>query len=325
MKAVVTGGPGFVGSHLVERLSSENAQVVCIEHPRADRRWLERAAVDFRPCGLACVDELTDHLRGADVVYHLAALTKARRPEDYYQVNTEGTASIVKAAARQQTPPLIVLASSLAAIGPSTATEDLSDRTTPHPLTHYGNSKLLAEAVMHSYADEVPSVVFRLSSVYGPRELALLKLFQMIRHGLALTVGSWDREASLLYVHDLVDAFMMVTKATNAVGRTFCLAHPTPTTWEQFALLIGRALDRRPKLISVPRPVAQGIAIAAEFGAWVSRSSATLNREKICEITQERWVCDVTRTLEMLRFVPQYPVERGVQLTADWYRQNGWI
>ncbi len=326
MKAVVTGGAGFVGSHLIERLADEGAEVVCIERPQASAEQLNGTPVEFHDCGLNDEDELTTCLRGADVVFHLGALTQARVPEDFYRVNTDGTAAVLRAASRQKSPPLFIFASSIAALGPCNGNGDLTDRSVPHPLSHYGNSKLLAEAVVHSYSDLVPSVVFRLSSVYGPREMAVLKLFRMIKYGLALTVGPWTRQVSLLYVDDLVEAFVRAAEIPHDVaGETFCLAHPTPTTWEQFALTIGRVINRQPRLLSIPKPIAKGIAVSAEIAARLHGSAAILNRERVREISQDRWVCDVSKTINTVGYMPAWPVERGVAETAEWYRRAGWI
>ncbi len=326
MKAVVTGGAGFVGSHLTERLANGGVEVVCIERPKASTMQLNGTHVDFHDCGLNDEDELRKCLRGADVVFHLGALTQARTSEDFYRVNTDGTAAVLRAASRQESPPLFVFASSLAALGPCSGNGDLTDRSIPHPLSHYGNSKLLAEAVVHAYADDVPSVIFRLSTVYGPREMAVLKLFRMIKYGLALTVGPWSRQVSMLYVVDLVEAFVRSAEMPQAVvGQTLLLAHPVPTTWEQFALTIGSVLNRKPRLLSIPIPVANGIAVSAEVAAHLQGSAAILNRERVREISQDRWVCDVSKTINTLGYMPAWPVERGVAATADWYRHAGWI
>src|SRR2546425_3332289 len=88
MRAVVTGGAGFIGSHLIEALVQRGDEVVCVERPGASRRWLDGLDVCYRDSGLEDVSELTAALAGADVVFHLAGLTEARAPQDFYAVNT---------------------------------------------------------------------------------------------------------------------------------------------------------------------------------------------------------------------------------------------
>jgi len=221
--------------------------------------------VRYRDWGLDDARSLVGAFAGADVVFHLAGLTEARVPRDYYAVNTEGTARVLEAATAQHAgAPRVILLSSLAALGPCRNGDRLSPYTVPYPITHYGHSKLLAEAIAHAFADRVPATIVRLTSVYGPRERGVLKLFQLVRRSVAITVGSWQRELSLVYLKDVVHGLLAAAASDRAVNRTYCLAHPEPVTWSQFAHAVGRALERDPILLSVPTPVAWAVAVAAE-------------------------------------------------------------
>jgi nucleoside-diphosphate-sugar epimerase len=219
----------------------------------------------------------------------------------------------------------VVLLSSLAALGPCRDSAPLDAETLPCPLSHYGQSKLLAEAAVHAYADRVPAVILRFSAVYGPRERGVLQFFRMVARGLALTTGSWDREVSMIYVADAVEALICAARAPGAVGRTFCVAHPDPVSWGGFADATAEALGRRPLRIALPVPLAQLVAVVAECTALIAGRPALLNREKLRELVQQRWVCDVTRAIRELRFEPAWPVIRGTASTAAWYRAARWL
>ncbi len=326
MRVAVTGGAGFIGSHVIEALVARGDEVVCIEREGASKQWLRDLPMEFRTHGLSNGRELTDALDGVDLVFHLAGLTQARRVSDYYAVNTEGTARVLQAAARHgAAAPRVVLASSLAAVGPCRRGQPLSLDSVPRPLSHYGHSKLLAEVMMHAYADRVPGVILRLTSVYGPRERAVLMFFKLVQRGIALTIGGWDREVTLLYVGDLVNALLAAGSIGRAVGRTYYVAHPTPLTWRDFANAVSWELERRPVLVSVPQSIARIVAVGAELGAFVRRTAAILNRERVREMTQRRWVCDVGRTIREIGYHPTFPLQRGVHHTAAWYREAGWI
>jgi len=325
MRTVVTGGAGFVGSHLTETLISRRHEVVCIERPGAARGWLEGLPVEWSDCGLEDETRLARHFEGADVVFHLAALTEAPASDDYYRVNTVGTARVLRAAARCSTPPRVVFMSTLAAVGPCRDGERIDGHTVPIPMSRYGHSKLLAEAVLHAYRDLVPGVILRFPSVYGPREKAALKLFQMVSHGVALTVGDWQREFSLIYVQDAVEALVAAATSPCAVGRTYCIAHPETLTWATFARLVGGAMGRSPVLLSVPVPAARAIALGLEGLARLRRHAAVLNRDRVREISQRRWVCDPSPAMSEISFTPRFPATRGVPATLGWYRQEGWL
>lgn len=326
MRAVVTGGAGFIGSHLIEALVARGDDVVCVERAGASLRWLQGLDVTVRDCGLEHERGLSDAFAGADAVFHLAALTEARTPADYYAVNTEGTARVLRAAAAQPgSAPRVVVMSSIAALGPCRSGAPLTPDTVPFPISHYGHSKLLAEAVVHAYADRVPAVVIRASSVYGPRERAVLKFFRLVRRGLALTIGPWDREVSLIYVTDLVQALLAAADCDGAIGRTYCVAHPEPVSWNRVADVIGGVLSRVPRKLSIPGPVARVVALASEACAALRRQAAILNRERVRDLTQQRWVCDPSRAIAELGFQPAYAVERGMAATGVWYREAQWL
>ncbi|MEN8005930.1 MAG: NAD(P)-dependent oxidoreductase [Candidatus Krumholzibacteriota bacterium] len=326
MRAVVTGAAGFVGSHLVEKLLGRGYEVVCIERPGALQGWIEGLDVEFHDCGLADHEILNDLICPADVVYHLAALTEARTPDECYEVNTRGTANIMQAAAGcAASPPRVVFMSSLAAVGPASAGESLTSDTPPRPLSHYGRSKLQAEAVVHAYSDRVPAVVCRFPAIYGPRDRVVLKLFRMVARGFALTIGPWDREVSVVHVLDAVNGLMAAAQSSAAPGRTFNLAHPQSVTWGQFVLAIGRALGRRPVKVAVPVAAARPIALVAEVAAMLGRRAAVLNRDRVRELSQLRWVCDPGSAIREIGFQPGFSLETGVASTGVWLRRNQWI
>lgn len=326
MRAIVTGGAGFIGSHLIEKLLESGHEVTCLERSGARRGWLEGLPIDWKPIGLEDDEALRQAFGGAGVVFHLAGLTEAVRPGDLYSVNTEGTARVIRAAASfNGSAPHVILLSSLAAIGPCRNGESLSPDSIPCPLSHYGNSKLLAEAVVHAFEDRVPATIVRLPAVYGPREKAVFALFKMLKRGFGVTIGRWDREASMIYVKDVVQGLMAAATSDRAVGRTYCLAYPRPINWTELAETAGSVFGRRAQLMSLPAFAANPIALCCEAAARFSGKAAILNRDRVREISQERWVCDSSRAIDEIGFAPAYPIGRGVRESIAWYQKERWL
>jgi nucleoside-diphosphate-sugar epimerase len=171
----------------------------------------------------------------------------------------------------------------------------------------------------------VPVVILRFSAIYGPRERAVLRLFQMVRRGLAVTVGSWERDVSLVYVADAVQALLAAATAPGAAGRTYCIAHPEPVRWSDFARSVGDAVGRAPRLVSIGPGIARLVAIAAEESSRLRGRVAILNRDRVREVSQERWVCDARPAMEEIGYRPVFAAWRGVAATAAWYREEGWL
>jgi nucleoside-diphosphate-sugar epimerase len=331
VRAVVTGGTGFIGSHLVEELLRRGDEVVCITRPGAVRRWIAGARARFVDCGFQDGRQLARMMAGADVVFHIAGRTHGL-PAELYASNTSATARLVRAAAAQGSAggaPHVILASSIAAVGPCRDGVALTSATSPAPISRYGRSKLAAEAQVRRYAGRLPATILRLPSVYGPREQGLFRLIKWITRGFAVTVGTWDREASLIYVRDLVQG--MIAAAMSPPGapvvRLYYLAHPAPVSWAAFAAAVGRAVGRGsdPIRVSLPRGPALAFARCADWVAALRHRSSSLNRDRVCEISQRRWVCDPSSAIGELGFAPSFTLEEGMRETVAWYRAAGWL
>lgn len=325
MRVVVTGGAGFLGSRLIETLAARGIEVVCIERPGRTRPAIAERCECYANAGLEDVERLRELFAGASTVYHLAALTHARAPRHYYEVNTEGTRAVLEAAAGLDVPPRVILSSSIAALGPCRNGTPLSPDSVPYPLSHYGYSKLLAEAVAHAFADRVPVTILRFSAIYGPRDRSLVGVFRMMRMGLALSVGPWDRIASLIYVDDAVQALIAAATSQSAVGRTYCVTHPDPVSWQTFARVLGGTVGRSPILLTIPARVARGLALGVEVWARIRRRAAYLNRDRVREVSARGWAVDTSRATRELGFRAAYSLDRGLAATLAWYREARWV
>lgn len=327
MRVIVTGGTGFIGSHLVEALVGRGDDVVCVGRPGGGRGWLADLPVAYADVGVHDTGPLARLFEGADVVFHLAGRNHARSAAQLRALNTDGTACVVRAAAvHGAAAPHLVFASTIAAVGPSPDGGSLSPDSIPAPLSNYGRSKILAEAVLHAFADRVPTTIVRLPSVYGPRDRGLFKLFRLIQRGVAFTVGSWDREVSLIHVSDLVQGLLVASaRGARPSGRIYYLAHPELVAWRAFARAAGAALGRDPLLVSVPARLARAVALGFETVAALRQSSTSVNRERMMEIAQQRWVCDPSRAITELGFTPRITIAQGIPETVAWYRDARWL
>ena len=332
MKAYVTGGTGFIGSHLVERLVDQGYHVTCLIRQTSNLRWLNHLLTAKSPQlqlvmgALHDSDVLAQHLRDADLVFHLAGLTKAPDAATYDRVNAEGTQSLIEACLEAQ-PNLdrFVYCSSLAAVGPSCDTTPKTEDVSPKPLTDYGSSKLRGELIVRDYANQLPITIIRPPAVYGPRDADIFLFFQMINRAVMPILGDADKLLSLVHVKDLVTGLYTAAVSECAIGETYFLTDGDIHTWLGIERVIADALEKRPFTVKIPLFLLDFISIFTEAAGKLTRQAPTLNRQRVRDLKQRFWICDSTKAQQELGYRPTYSLEKGMQATADWYRMHGWL
>jgi UDP-glucose 4-epimerase len=316
---VVTGGAGFIGRHLVERLLACGAQRVRVldrataiaawQPPRVGTREPELVAVD-----LAEARQLAPLLRGCDLLFHLAAEKHARArldPELALRVNVLGTERLLRAAAASAVGKVVFSSSLLAHGGAGTASAAsvsgdaggaaLGERDPPAPESIYGISKLAGEQLLRCHAREhgLRATALRLFFIYGPRQdegphgpsLIVKSCQRILRGEPPLICGDGRQALDYLYVDDAIDALVLATRR-EADGELFHIGS-------------GRAV-----------PVAELVrALLAVAG------SALRPVHVPADETAGTWrAADIAHARERLGWRPRTPLEQGLRLTLDWVR-----
>ncbi|MFZ5916108.1 MAG: NAD-dependent epimerase/dehydratase family protein [Chloroflexota bacterium] len=325
-QVLVTGANGFVGSHLVEALLARGYGVRCLVRRSSDLAFIEHLPVEWVYGDVSGGEGLEVACAGVQAVCHLAGATKARDRETYFRVNAEGTRRLLETCARLA-PELgrFVYVSSLAAAGPSPDGHPIDEAHPPNPLTFYGQSKLQGEQYCHDYMARLPIVMIRPPAVYGPRERDIYFYFQMVNRGIKLLLGRGARRASFVFVADLVSMALHVLEDERAVGQTYFVTEAQDYDWQRLSEMVASALGRRALRLVVPEGFLPVIAAAAGLQARFTRQPALLNDQKLIELRQRFWVCSGEKARRELGFETLYPLEKGIRITAQWYRQNGWL
>ena len=317
---LVTGGTGFIGRHLLEKLIAKGETVRALVRRTRVPRSLP-AGVETVYGDLASGAGLAEALCGAHAVIHLAGVTKALRPRDYYTGNVRATEQLAHAMAGRGMR--LVHVSSLAAMGPTTPGAPLSEDAEPHPLTNYGRSKLDAERVVRNLAPD--AVIVRPPVVYGPRDTDVFQLLKSISKGLVLEISGGERWFSAIYVKDLVEGLLAAAGAPRAAGRAYFLAHAKPVSWRQLGESAARIMARTPRVLTVPFAVANLVGACGELWARLSGKPGIVSREKIAEARCMAWTCDTGRAASELGFVAPTSLDEGLAATLAWYKEAGWL
>lgn len=325
--ALVTGATGFIGSHLVERLQASGCPLRCLVRPSSDVRHLQSLGVPLAHGDLAQPAALQECLDGVDTVFHVAGVIAAKGPHGFYRGNILATANLIKACLVRRRPPRrIVYISSLAAAGPSDDGTPRTEEQPPHPVSRYGRSKLAGEQAVWRAAQHMQVTVIRPPIVYGPRDRGMHKFFAMAKTGTALHVGHRRRWLSMVHVDDLVEGIVRAAQVERAAGQCYFLANRGGYLRHELAEYIARAVQvPRLRQVAVPEFVWYGVASVLEWLAPLTRHPAIFSRDKVREAVQDYWVCTPAKAQQQLGWAARIGLPDGLQRTAQWYREHGWL
>ncbi len=326
-KVLITGGTGFIGSHLAEFLCRKGDDVSCIIRKTSNLRWIKGLPIHFHYGEVTDKESLREAVKNKDIIFHLASLTKAIHSEDYYRVNASGTKNLLEICA-EENPELkrFVLVSSQAAAGPSPSQNPIDETWEPHPITDYGKSKLESEKTARTFMDKIPITIIRPPAVYGPRDQDIYLQFKMINKGWDFQIGKNDLLVSLVYAPDLAEAMAILADCDKGAGETYFVANPEPYSSSDLCSRMMKILGRdKVRRIRVPKPFAGLVAWFSELQASFTKKPALLNRQKILELSRPFWVCSSQKLKEHTGYSCPSSIEKGFAETIKWYRENNWL
>ncbi|MBL8828971.1 MAG: NAD(P)-dependent oxidoreductase, partial [Planctomycetaceae bacterium] len=205
-RVLITGASGFIGGRLTEWLTSHDIEVTGLVRSRSACHRLQSPQIKLCQGDVTDAESLRAAVANVDVVFHLAGVIKALDYEGYRRVNEDGVKHVLAACAARETPPTVVVVSSIAAAGPAVSNEQPKLESDPcAPVSRYGRSKRAGELIAEQWADRLPISVVRPAIVFGEHDPAMLPLFWPIRRfGLHIVPGLENRRLSMLHVDELV-------------------------------------------------------------------------------------------------------------------------
>jgi nucleoside-diphosphate-sugar epimerase len=324
--AVVTGGTGFVGSHLVDLLLDKGYEVRCITRKSSDLKWLKDKDVKIFDCGLYNKEALREIIRDADYIYHVAGVVKSKTKEGYFRGNVDTTRTLIEATLESNSNlKRFLVVSSQTVTGPSLDGKPVNEETDCRPITTYGKSKLEEEKLVLSFKDKLPITICRAPAVYGERDTEIFIYFKTFSKGLTTTIGFNEKKLSLIHVLDLVNGFYLAATNEKSKSQIYFISSEEFYTWPQINNITSKIIGKKPIVIKVPHFLVYTIAAVAQFAAMFSSKPATLNIEKAKDITQQYWICDTSKAVRELGYRQNISIEEGIKRTIEWYKKMNWI
>jgi nucleoside-diphosphate-sugar epimerase len=324
MKAFVTGGTGFIGSHLVEALleSPDFNEVNCLV--RSSRKWLSGLDIQEVSGDLNNLNALNKGLNGVDVLFHIAAIVKAPSKKEFTQANVDATETLVRLAHKKGVKNIVIL-SSLAAAGPSNGIPK-KESDIMKPVSMYGQSKKEMESrITTASLDDCSIKIIRPPAVYGPREDQIYSFFKACSKGICPIVGDGNNpRLSMVYVSDLVDGILKAAQMNNSGVYTYFISGEGTHSWNEIQAVTSKVLGKKIRALKLKPSLVKKAAGFIEQTASLFGKYPVVNKEKAKELILE-WTCTSEKAQKELDYRPSVSLAEGISRTIHWYKKHNWL
>ncbi len=329
MRLLVTGGTGFIGSHLAEEGRRRGAEVVVLgltDRPeeRANAELLTRMGAEVLSGSITDAELCRRAARGATHVFHLAvAMREGGKSDQFFEsINLDGTRHLLEAASVQRVERF-VYCSTIGIYGhraPGITRED----SLLAPGNIYERTKVSAERLVREFAEQcgLRAVVLRPADVYGPRDQRLLKLFKGVSRGRFPLFGSGEGRRHMVYVDDVVSAFFKACERDEALGEGLIVAGPRACTLRELLDEITRATGSKRYGVRLPLAPMLGLAALVEDVCARLKIDPPIYRRRM-DFFHSDSEFDTSRARRVLGWEPKVGLREGISRTLEDYRASG--
>ncbi|MBU0628112.1 MAG: SDR family oxidoreductase [Nanoarchaeota archaeon] len=307
MKYIITGGAGFIGSHIAEELVKRGEEAAIIDDLSSGK--LEninefKDKVRFVKGNIGDIDLLKKEFKSMDFVIHLAALTSVMQsmnfPKKYNEINIDGTLNVLKAA-KECNVKRVVFASSSAVYGNSDIIPQ-KESLLPNPLSPYGNSKLEGENLCAQYLKKgLETVSLRYFNVFGPRQnpdsqyAAVIPKFiaSILNSKQPAIYGDGNQSRDFIFVKDVANANINACKE-DVSGEVINIGSGEKISIHQLLEKINKSA---------------GKDIQAKY-------------HNPREGDAKHTLADISKQARLLKLQPAYSLDDGLKETVEWFRKN---
>lgn len=326
MKLLVTGGTGFLGTHLAHRLQELGHEVTAIGRNPAKGAALAARGIRFIAADLADEAAIQAACRGQEAVFHTGALSSPwGAPAAFHAANVLGTRHIVDGCLQHGVSRLVHVSTPSIYNSYTAHLGVREDAPLPaKPVNEYARTKLLAEGeVQRGFAAGLPVVTLRPRAIFGPGDQAILpRLIQVAQRGRMPLINGGRALIDLSYVENVVDALLLGLSAPEGCsGRTYNITNGEPMELRTLLTALFERLSMPVKMVDLPWGAAWGIASALEavYRLLPGRPEPPLTRFAVGSIGLSQTL-DITAARTELGYTPRVSVFEGIERFAQSYR-----
>jgi nucleoside-diphosphate-sugar epimerase len=324
--ALVTGGTGFTGSHLIQALVRDGQPVRAIARSAPKARQMLPASVEVVEGDITDPGTVERAMAGVQTVYHLAAAFREAKhmPGYYRRVNVDGTRLLLEAALERGVQRFVHCSTGGVR---SHIEHPPGDETLPHkPGDAYQRSKSEGEKLALAFHRRygLPVTVARPTPIYGPGDTRLLKMFRLVAQRRFVILGRGDIYFHMVHVNDLVTGLRLLGEHPRAVGEVFILGGEECLRLRSVLDLIAGAVGAPPPWLRLPLWPFELAAILCEAVCVPLGLEPPLHRRRVHFFRNSR-AFTIDKAKRLLGYRPRVELRRGIQETADWYAAHGML
>ena len=335
MKAIVTGGTGFIGGKLVKALIDEGYDVRCLVRKTSNVSLLNKLGVELAYGDLADEQALRSLPEGGDIVFHLAALvTDWGEKETFYKYNVEATRILLEASKAHGIKRFVHMSSSTVVwkseFGSPHNLVDI-DEAYPYADTrvdNYNATKIEAEKLVLNFYKEqgLETTVVRPSNVWGAGDTVILpRVVMAAKKGILYPMGSGDRFVTPCHVDNLVSALLILAKSDNAPGNIYFINDGVKIQYMDFLTrqLAASGVEWTPGF-TIPYKFAFSVAAVLEsiFKLIGSKKPPVLTKMAVAALSGSRSY-SIERAKVELAYQPNVDIEDGMRELQNWVVELG--
>lgn len=304
----LTGATGFVGRHLLHTLASQGFIIKALTRkPQTELKNIIWVSGD-----LENQSSLKELVKDADVVINVAGLVKAKNLACFLEANTIAVENILNAINSDKRPHFIQI-SSLAA-----REEKISD---------YAFSKRQGEITLQSNTQKLPWTIIRPPGIYGPKDNETLKIFKMLKSGVALFPDNKKNRVSWINVKDLVNAIIHLMNNEKYFQCTLEVddGRPNGYSHQEFYKVVSETLNVSPFYMTVPKFLLKLFGHTNDIFGRIFNYAPMVSAKKVNEICHPNWVCCKSDEFILNDWQAKIDLKTGLKETLDWYKNNEYI
>jgi nucleoside-diphosphate-sugar epimerase len=327
MRILVTGGTGFTGAALVERLLQQGHEVVALDTKEGIlSEELRAKGAEIRIGSVTDREIVEQCMEGVELVHHLAAAFRELNvPESHYdQVNVEGTRIVLESAHRHRVARFIYC--STCGVHGDIENPPAGEDAPIAPADYYQRTKYEAEPIVQEFQKRgMATVILRPAAIYGPGDPErFFMIFRKVAKGSFPMFGNGKTLYHPLYIDNLIDAFLLSMEPGKGDGGTYLIADEEYYSIEEIVRKVAQALEVDLKIRRYP---VIPLVIAGYITEWICKPfevTPPIFPRRVDWYRQNR-AFDISRAKAELGYEARIPLDEGLRRTAIWYREKGYL